>query len=148
MTGSSSKAWKQTLTSGTEPVIDLDGLLQARIDGFARKKHLVEAFAAVMLLLVVYLLLAIYFGVMSTVSRLREASERMLSGSVDQVITLETRDELGQVATSFNNIATRLRAEWAGAGGDARPGRRRRSCAWPRRPPRRPTAPRASSSPT
>ena len=89
--------------------------MQARIDGFARKKYLVESFAAVMLLLVVYLLLAIYFGVMTTVRRLREASERMLSGSVDQVITLETRDELGQVATAFNNIATRLRAEWAQA---------------------------------
>ena len=96
-------------------VIALDGLLQARIDGFARKKYLVESFAAATLLLVVYLSMAIYFGVMNTVSRLREASERMLSGSVDQVITLETRDELGQVATSFNNIATRLRAEWAQA---------------------------------
>ena len=50
---------------------------------------------------------------MSTVSRLREASERMLRSSVEQVVTLETRDELGQVATSFNNIAVRLHAEWA-----------------------------------
>src|SRR5208337_3439866 len=60
-----------------------------------------------------YLLVAFYFGVMSTVSRLRQAAERMLSGSVEQVITLETRDELGQVATSFNSIAIRLHAEWA-----------------------------------
>ena len=57
---------------------------------------------------------------MNTVSRLREASERMLSGSVDQVITLETRDELGQVATSFNNIATRLGPNGHGPGEDAR----------------------------
>ncbi|MBV8269486.1 MAG: response regulator, partial [Planctomycetaceae bacterium] len=96
-------------------VISLDSLLQARIDGFAQKKYLAQGFALVTLLLVVYLLMAIYSGVMSTVGRLREASERMLNGSVDQVITLETRDELGQVATSFNKIATRLRAEWAQA---------------------------------
>jgi signal transduction histidine kinase/DNA-binding response OmpR family regulator/HPt (histidine-containing phosphotransfer) domain-containing protein len=98
-----------------QSVIALDGLLHARIDGFARTKYLVESFALVTLLLVIYLSMAIYFSVMNTVRRLREASERMLSGSVDKVITLETRDELGQVATSFNNIAKRLRAEWAQA---------------------------------
>jgi signal transduction histidine kinase/DNA-binding response OmpR family regulator/HPt (histidine-containing phosphotransfer) domain-containing protein len=95
--------------------VNLEGLLQTRIDGLNRKKHLVEAFAAVMLLSVAYLLLAIYLGVLSTVRRLREASERMLGGSVDQHVILETRDELGQVATAFNNVATRLRAEWAQA---------------------------------
>jgi signal transduction histidine kinase/CheY-like chemotaxis protein/HPt (histidine-containing phosphotransfer) domain-containing protein len=96
-------------------VLSLDGLLQARIDGLVRRKYLVEGFALMVLVLVVYLAMAIYLGVMSTVSRLREASERMLSGAVDQVITLETRDELGEVATSFNRIATRLRAEWTQA---------------------------------
>ncbi|SIO65073.1 Signal transduction histidine kinase [Singulisphaera sp. GP187] len=96
-------------------VVNLEGLLRARIDGLTRKKHLIEAFAAVMLLSVAYLLLAIYLGILATVRRLREASERMLGGSVVQHVSLETRDELGQVATAFNNIATRLRAEWVQA---------------------------------
>ena len=113
MTGSSSKAWKRTIPSGTGPSSTWTACCRPASTGLTRKKHLVEDFAAVMLLSVVYLLLAVYLGVMTTVSRLREASERMLGGSVDQVVTLETRDELGQVATSFNNIATRLRAEWA-----------------------------------
>ena len=52
---------------------------------------------------------------LTTVRQLREVSERMVGGSLDQVVMLDTRDELGQVATSFNNIATRLRAEWAQA---------------------------------
>ena len=105
-------------------VVTLEGLLQARIDGFARKKYLVEGFASVTLLLVVYLLMAIYFGVMNTVSRLREASERMLSGSVDQVITLETRDELGQVATVLQQYChTPAGRMGAGPGGERpRPG--------------------------
>ncbi len=60
-------------------------------------------------------MLAIYLGVLTTVRQLREVSERMVGGSVDQVVSLDTRDELGQVATSFNNIATRLCAEWAQA---------------------------------
>ncbi|AGA31441.1 response regulator [Singulisphaera acidiphila] len=96
-------------------VVSLEGLLHARIDGLTRNKHLIEAFAAVMLLSAAYLLLAIYLGVLSTVRRLKEASERMLGGSVVQHVILETRDELGQVATAFNNIATRLRAEWVQA---------------------------------
>ena len=96
-------------------VVNLEGLLQARIDGLTRKKHLVEAFSAVMLLSVAYLLLAVYLGVLSAVRRLKEASELMLGGAVDQHVILETRDELGQVATAFNNVATRLCAEWAQA---------------------------------
>ncbi len=49
--------------------------MQARIDGLIRKEHLVETFAVVMLLLVAYLLLAIYLGILTTVRRLREVSE-------------------------------------------------------------------------
>jgi signal transduction histidine kinase/DNA-binding response OmpR family regulator len=91
---------------------ELDGLLQTRSDGFARKKYLVEALAALALTLVAYLWVAFYVGVMHTVGSLRDASERMLGGSMDYVLTLETRDELGQVATAFNNVATRLRVDW------------------------------------
>ncbi|MGH8568153.1 MAG: ATP-binding protein, partial [Gammaproteobacteria bacterium] len=50
-----------------------------------------------------------------TVSSLDEASQRMVGGHVPDTITLENRDELGRVAVSFNNIATRLRAEWTQA---------------------------------
>jgi signal transduction histidine kinase/DNA-binding response OmpR family regulator/HPt (histidine-containing phosphotransfer) domain-containing protein len=96
-------------------VRELDGLLEARRDGYAGKKHVVELLAGLALLLVAYLWVAFYVGVMRTVRKLREASESMLGGSVDHLVTLETRDELGEVATSFNNIATRLRAEWTQA---------------------------------
>jgi signal transduction histidine kinase/CheY-like chemotaxis protein len=96
------RLWDRTAT-------ELDGLLQGRIDGFARKKQLVQWFSVVILVLVVYLLVAFYLGVMRTVASLREASERMLDGALDQVVTLETQDELGQVVRSFNNIAVRLR---------------------------------------
>ena len=100
--------------------IELDGLLQARIDEFARKKQFVEVFAVLVLLMVLYLWMAFYSGVMRTVSRLKEASERMVGGSMDHVVTLETRDELGQVVTSFNTVASRLRMEWAQAQEESR----------------------------
>jgi signal transduction histidine kinase/CheY-like chemotaxis protein len=62
---------------------------------------------------VAYLLVAFYLAVMRTVAGLQEASDRMQQGAVDQDVTLETRDELGRVVTSFNSVATRLREEWA-----------------------------------
>jgi signal transduction histidine kinase/DNA-binding response OmpR family regulator/HAMP domain-containing protein len=96
-------------------VVELDGLLQARIAAFSRKKHLVETFAILALLLVAYLLSAFYSAVMRTVHRLEAAAQRMVSGEMDERLTLETRDELGQVAKSFNTIAARLRTEWAQA---------------------------------
>ena len=67
-----------------------------------------------------YLWLAFYASVMRTVTQLKEASERMVGGAMEHVVTLDTRDELGQVVTSFNNIATRLREEWMQAQEESR----------------------------
>jgi PAS domain S-box-containing protein len=92
--------------------VELDGLLQARIEGFVRKKQFAQVFSVAAMLLVVYLLIAFYSAVMHTVASLAEASERMVGGEMGETITLETRDELGQVAVSFNQIARRLRTEW------------------------------------
>jgi signal transduction histidine kinase/DNA-binding response OmpR family regulator len=94
---------------------ELDFLLQKRSDTFARRKHFITALAVVVLLLVLYLWIAFYSSVMRTVTQLKDASDRMVGGSMGQVVALETRDELGQVVTSFNNIATRLRSEWTQA---------------------------------
>src|SRR6185369_15357635 len=99
---------------------ELDGLLQLRIDGFATKKQFIEVFVALSLVIVVYLWIGFYSAVMRTVNRLKDASDRMVGGSMEQVVALETRDELGQVVSSFNNVAERLRAEWAQAQEESR----------------------------
>jgi len=96
-------------------VVALDGLLEARIAGFERNRNIVVAFAALMLVLVAYVLVAFYAVVMGTVHSLQEATARMTGGEMDAQFTLETRDELGMVANSFNTIAARLRTEWAQA---------------------------------
>ena len=98
-----------------QAVNDLDGLLQSRIDGIARRAKAVLILSFCVIGFAIYLLVAFHLGVMNTVDRLREASERMATGSAEPFVTLETRDELGEVATSFNNVATRLREEWANA---------------------------------
>ena len=99
---------------------ELDGLLQQRIDGFVTKKQFIEVFVVLFLVIVVYLWIGFYSAVMRTVNRLKDASDRMVGGAMDQVVTLETRDELGQVVSSFNNVAARLRAEWSQAQEESR----------------------------
>ncbi|MBL8793967.1 MAG: response regulator [Planctomycetia bacterium] len=101
-----------TLRLWDRTAVELDVLLQARIDGFVRRKRLAQVISVASMLLVVYLLIAFYSAVMRTVAALAEASERMVGGELGQPITLETRDELGQVAVSFNQIARQLRTEW------------------------------------
>ncbi|MBE7472532.1 MAG: hypothetical protein DPW09_07115 [Anaerolineae bacterium] len=95
------KLWDQT-------VVALDGLLQARIDGFTRSKYLVSGVTVLGLVLVAYLWVGFYLAVMRTVSNLDEVSKRMVNGEMTRMVTLENRDELGQVATSFNQIASAL----------------------------------------
>jgi signal transduction histidine kinase len=50
---------------------------------------------------------------MRTVRSLEETTQLMVGGEMGERFTLETRDELGQVANSFNTIADRLREESA-----------------------------------
>ena len=92
-------------------VAELDRLLQSRIDRLAQKRDNVQIFAGVMVAVVAYLLIAFYISVMRTVHSLADTTNRMVSGDFSETFMLETRDELGQVAVSFNQIATQLRAE-------------------------------------
>ncbi len=112
---SATKALDASFNLWDRGVTELDVLLQTRIDGFARRKSLVELVTAIVLMLVTYLWAGFYLAVRHTVSSLDDASKRMVSGDMGGTITLDNRDELGQVVTSFNTIATRLRAEWTQA---------------------------------
>ncbi|MDB5082315.1 MAG: luxQ 1 [Chloroflexi bacterium] len=89
-------------------VNELDNLLQRRIDNFNFRKALSLFFTLAVLLLVFYLLEGFYRAVMRTVSNLEAASRRMVSGNMQERVNLDNRDELGQVANSFNKIASAL----------------------------------------
>jgi PAS domain S-box-containing protein len=90
----------------------LDGRLQAHIDWNVTRRQLIAAGAGLVLLVVLYLLLAFHTAVLRTVGRLAEVSQRLAAGDVEEKLTLETRDELGQMASAFNRVAARLRHEW------------------------------------
>ncbi len=96
-------------------VLELDHIIQARIDRYQRQKLQVGIFSAAMLLVVAYLLLGFYSAVMRTVSSLAGAARRMVGGEMETNIHVATRDEMAQVITSFNDVASRLREEWAQA---------------------------------
>ena len=89
-------------------VSQLDSLLQARIDGLIQQKNITLVITALVLLAVVYLWIAFYLAVMRTVSSLAAASKRMVSGDLTSEIALDNRDELGQIVTAFNGIASAL----------------------------------------
>lgn len=54
-----------------------------------------------------YLLMALYVSVTRSIARVRAAAEGMVQGTVRSV-SLGTSDEIGDIATSFNQIATAL----------------------------------------
>ncbi len=83
-------------------------LLQVRIDGLSSGRNFSILFSLVTLALAVYLFDAFYLAVRRTIARLDQASKRMVSGQMNGTFVLDNRDELAQVATSFNNIATEL----------------------------------------
>lgn len=89
-------------------VVELDRLLQNRIDGFNQKKITVEIFSVVILVLVAYLLIGFYLSVMRTVLQLGKAAQRMVSGRHGEIVRLDNRDELGQVVAAFNQVASAL----------------------------------------
>lgn len=91
---------------------ELESILKLRLQTLSLQINLTLVVALLMVLTSVYLLIGFYTSMMNTVSALGEASDRMTSGDLDTTLSLETRDELGQVVESFNAIARQLRTEW------------------------------------
>jgi len=87
---------------------ELDSLLQKRIDNLIQKKCIISVIVLISLGIVSYVFLSFYQAVMETVLVLDEASKKMASGNLNHKITLENKDELGQVVSSFNKIAEAL----------------------------------------
>ncbi len=112
---SAGDALQATFRLWDRTVDQLDGLIRVRIEAFAQRMRQALVLVVAILAVVFYLFLGFNRAVMSTVASLEEAAQRMVSGDLGGTVTLETRDELGQVAKSFNSVATRLRAEWSQA---------------------------------
>jgi signal transduction histidine kinase/ActR/RegA family two-component response regulator len=86
----------------------LDALLEARVEGLARRRALLLAVVVAALAGVSYLWAGFYVGVLRAVRALDRVSEHMRDGDSRGLATLETRDELHQVVNSFNRVAAEL----------------------------------------
>jgi signal transduction histidine kinase/DNA-binding response OmpR family regulator len=87
---------------------ELYDLLQQRIDRLVGRRNIIIAVTIVGLTLAVYLFWAFYLAVKQTIAALDQSSKRMVSGQMDEVVKLQNRDELAQVANAFNNVAMEL----------------------------------------
>jgi len=86
----------------------LKATLEYRIASLQRQLLVLFTIALVAILAVTYLWIAFYRSIMGTVQTLQEATDRMKAGDEDIFVTLDTRDELGQVGQAFNAVAHQL----------------------------------------
>jgi methyl-accepting chemotaxis protein len=86
---------------------ELDSLVMARVVNYRRQRTVGFWTALLAIALLVYVFLAFYRAVQDSVLSLREATSRMIAGT-RETFSLQTRDELGQVANSYNQINNAL----------------------------------------
>lgn len=86
----------------------LDTLLINRVNGLSNQRTIVIVITMIGLLIAVYLLIGFYQSVQVTIGALRQASNNMMAGNLSGEVKLETRDELAEVTTSFNQVARAL----------------------------------------
>ena len=87
---------------------ELDGLLQARIDGYEMRRTLVLGFLAAVLALAFYLYAAFYTSVTRTVTSLNAATHAMADGHLDVRADASGKDELSHAAQNFNAMTDKL----------------------------------------
>jgi signal transduction histidine kinase/CheY-like chemotaxis protein len=86
----------------------LDDLIVARINRFDGRRNLVSVFTVIALAATLYLVIGFYLAVRETIAGLDVATQRMVKGDMNYRFNPTSRDELAQVAVSFNNIASEL----------------------------------------
>ena len=99
---------KQSFILWDKSINELDILLHYRINGFVKRQFTLSIFVLTILAIVLYLFISFYLGVMQTVSSLSTASKQMIQGTLTEAVALNSRDELAEVVTSFNDIAVAL----------------------------------------
>ncbi len=87
----------------------LDELLHERIDDAQSVLYFNVIVLAVVLLIIGYLSVGAYLSVIDSIRKLVGGSRQLAEGDLTTHINLDTRDELRNVATSFNDMADGMR---------------------------------------
>ncbi len=112
---SSERALQASFALWDVAALELEGLLRTRMARFEGERNLSILMVVLGVALVAYLWVAFYESVMHTVTQFKAAADRLTRADTlthDDNVVLNARDELGEVASSFNAIAARLRDEW------------------------------------
>ncbi|MBC8137104.1 MAG: response regulator [Fibrella sp.] len=87
-------------------------LIRNRVQGYRDQQRNLVILSASSLVLALYLLVGFYQSVVTAVKKLEAAATQLLQGGADvDIVRLETQDELGQVAGSFNTVLSRFKSE-------------------------------------
>lgn len=87
----------------------LSETIQTRIDDATQINWITIIASLFSVILAVYLLLAMYFSIITKVEQLNEAVALVNEGQLDTDINLSGRDELNDIASSFNDLTSQLR---------------------------------------
>jgi methyl-accepting chemotaxis protein len=86
---------------------ELDKIIVARMNDYLADRRSGLIYSTLGVLLLFYIFAGFYFSVRTSVGYLGEATRRLIAGTSEQFV-LESRDELGQIAGSYNQINTAL----------------------------------------
>ena len=87
----------------------LDSLLASRAEGFSEKKNLAWAVAVAAMLLMTYLFMAFFISVVPALKEITSAAEKVASGDLEVTVEVKSEDEIGILASAFNNMAINLK---------------------------------------
>ncbi|HEY9052848.1 MAG TPA: methyl-accepting chemotaxis protein [Gammaproteobacteria bacterium] len=86
----------------------LETVLQERTAAAKSSKQMAMATSLVVLLLIVYLFIGFYSTVTDSITRIMQAADQLASGDLTARIKLDARDEMKQIADSFNKMSAQF----------------------------------------
>jgi methyl-accepting chemotaxis protein len=90
-------------------IVQLDGLLSARIDKLHRNLYAILGGTGALLLLVLYLFVGMLLSVLSSLNLIEAAAGRLALGDLSHDIAASSKDEIGRVAVSLKRMIYNLR---------------------------------------
>ena len=107
-----------TLESLVSPI--LEEMLNARLASVRNRQWMLECVTLAALLLVLYMFVAFYLSTISSVKRMREVSDHLLQGELEQTdFTTEGNDEMTEAVGAFRSVAGIVKTKWLTAQAEA-----------------------------
>ena len=86
----------------------IEANLNARLEQEVSQRSLIVVALIVVLLIVVYLYIGFFMSVRTAINRFSEAARKVAAGDMTTRISLDNRDELGELTGEFNNMTDRI----------------------------------------